>query len=262
MVLVMAATKVHIHNYEITKDRGACKCGRIVKFTDQLSDDGKFDVIREGDPNYKDPPIPPSPFAKTVSKPVGKLPDKLPNKLPPEANVKPLDPVKPEILMTEPSGKAALPPVPPKPEGGRGNAMAIGRYYDANRKQIEADVEKMGVNAGCKRWNLAPGNWTQLKTKWQRQDEGVTLKQASPVKSPPESKPAESDTKPAPDVTKPTIIEFKQPIITVHPNNPPLPPLPPFSADWVPEVQIAWFNLYLILWSYGDDRYCQPENTV
>ena len=61
---------------------------------------------------------------------------------------------------------ATAPAVPPKPKGAR----RIGRYYDENRKDIEADIEALGKKEVLKKWGISGGAFTNLRRRWQSAD--------------------------------------------------------------------------------------------
>ena len=130
--MVIAAPKIHTHKYEVVKDRGTCKCGRIVVYTGD-GKDTKMKVIMEGQKDYKDPIIPASPFRQTVQLPGGKsakeilagIPERKASTINPEFEKVVEEMVRKEDReIMEPN----LKPVPPKPTGGVRNGRPVFEY--------------------------------------------------------------------------------------------------------------------------------------
>jgi len=74
-------------------------------------------------------------------------------------------PVTPDILPRK-DETAPISTIPPKPKGTKN----IARHYDANRAQIEADVETMGVRKTLAKWKMSQSGWYNLKKRWAQMD--------------------------------------------------------------------------------------------
>ena len=122
---------------------------------------------------------------------------------------------------------AKLPPIPPKP-AGKTTVLAV--YYDANREQILADVKKLGIPLTMKRWGMKTNALRRLTVR-QRKMPGAGKK-----------------TRPAAPAAPAKLLA------TVNNNggHPAgtvlnLPPLPDFNSAWPAEIQVCWFDIYLLV---------------
>ena len=64
------------------------------------------------------------------------------------------------------------------------------KYYDDNRKEIEADIKKIGTMKALAKWNIASGTFTGIRRRWKKQDTLSAGKMADRAKvKPEETKP-------------------------------------------------------------------------
>jgi hypothetical protein len=126
----------HVHKFEVLAGgRAQCKCGELRQYT-EAGKDSNFKVLKECDPNYKDPAVPVAPFKGQIAQQV----------------------TKPAEKETE----AAPAPVPLKPEG----LVEVAKYYLDNKDRIISDVKTMGRREAGKRWDIATGQLSILLRRW------------------------------------------------------------------------------------------------
>jgi hypothetical protein len=121
----------HVHNFDMVKNRGTCKCGEIRDFiTGENLKDSKVEIIQHGNPNYQ------------VNHPAIK--DSNPAKL--EGN----------IPNNTPEAKH------------RGGAQTLGKhkFIESHKAEIIKDVETMGSTAALKKWGISPSGWHTIRKRW------------------------------------------------------------------------------------------------
>lgn len=192
--------------------------------------------------------------------PVTTLPDSIPQRKP---NSEAGQASKPAEKPTE----TVLATVPPKPQG-KGN-LAIKRYYDDHRANIELAIKLLGEEKALERWGIADSTWKGIQIRWNTNGDKMAQKVPANV-----DKPAKSVDKPVDTVKKPVDTVKKTTDSDAKPTKPGdktieglvrelqilgfsvdfglshrLPPFPPFSDSWQPDVQLRWMDAFLVLHS-------------
>jgi hypothetical protein len=94
----------------------------------------------------------------------------------------------PETMPGQNQGNDKLPEIPPKPTGSGGPGAGsinrqIGRYYDENRKQIEAEIAQYGEKQTLTRWHISSSTWKGLRDRWAGVKRGKVEKHVKKQKS-------------------------------------------------------------------------------
>jgi hypothetical protein len=175
--MVMPAIKpLHTHKFEInSRGLGRCQCGEVRQYVSNGNmKDNSYRIIEAGDPNYKDPAVPLSPFtpAPTAAKPVENITNNIYQKEQIEANSTAKTDKNAEMLV-----KPAVEQYPIMPRERL-------QFRLKHRKEILHDIDTIGKKATQDKWGLTKKSIAQfIKARRERGEEKPPATKGAPVKS-------------------------------------------------------------------------------